>query len=156
MQWFSRWSYFNCIQSQTLNILSGFPKPHFSHAVLFTYLVVSAGKGFIHAWLNYIPGYMCNMFSTMSYLLFVSRIYNIKNGKQKKCYSGSVGSEGVLIRVELDPSGAYVATSCDKSVSIYDFFSGECVASMSGHSEIITAVKFTNDLKHLISVSGDG
>ena len=85
------------------------------------------------------------------------RIYNTRNGKQKKCYSGSVGSEGTLIRLELDPSGYYVGTSCsDKNLSIYDFFSGECVASMSGHSEISTGIKFLNDFKHLISVSVDG
>ncbi|ELU17931.1 hypothetical protein CAPTEDRAFT_22608, partial [Capitella teleta] len=84
------------------------------------------------------------------------RIYNVKNGKQKKCYPASVASDGVLLRVELDPSGSYVATSCDKCVSIYNFFSGECVASMMGHSEVITAIKFTNDLRHVITASGDG
>jgi WD40 repeat protein len=80
----------------------------------------------------------------------------VKNGKQKKCYNGSVASEGVLLRAELDPSGTYVATSCDKCISIYNFFTGECVASMLGHSEVITALKFTNDFRHIITVSGDG
>jgi len=85
------------------------------------------------------------------------RIYNTRNGKQKKCYSGSVGTDGTLIGVELDPSGHYAATRCsDKNLSVYDFFSGECVASMSGHSEISTGVKFLNDLKHLVTVSVDG
>lgn len=84
------------------------------------------------------------------------RIYNIKNGKQKKCYNASTSSDGVLIRVELDPSGTFVATSCDKCVSVYNFFTGECVASMVGHSETITSLKFTNDFRHLISASGDG
>ena len=79
------------------------------------------------------------------------------NGKQRKCYNGSVGSEGTLLRLELDPSGRYVATSSsDKSLSIHDFFSGECVASMFGHSEISTGIRFLDDLKHVVSVSGDG
>ncbi|KAF3702668.1 Mitogen-activated protein kinase-binding protein 1 [Channa argus] len=59
-------------------------------------------------------------------------------------------------QVQIDPSGQYVATSCsDKNISIVDFYTGECVATMFGHSEIVTGMKFTNDCKHLISVSGD-
>ena len=79
----------------------------------------------------------------------------MKNGKQKTCYSGSVGSEGTLLRTEL--SGGLIATSCsDKNICILDFFTGELLANMFGHSEVVTAVKFSNDLRHLISVSGDG
>ncbi|XP_012682239.2 mitogen-activated protein kinase-binding protein 1 isoform X2 [Clupea harengus] len=84
------------------------------------------------------------------------RIFNISNGKQKKLYKGSQGEDGTLIKVQTDPSGLYVATSCsDKNISIFDFYSGECVATMFGHSEIVTGMKFTNDCKHFISVSGD-
>ncbi|XP_067223200.1 mitogen-activated protein kinase-binding protein 1 isoform X3 [Chanodichthys erythropterus] len=84
------------------------------------------------------------------------RIFNICNGKQKKVYKGSQGEDGTLIKVQTDPSGLYVATSCsDKNISIFDFYTGECVATMFGHSEIVTGMKFTNDCKHLISVSGD-
>ncbi|KAJ8353572.1 hypothetical protein SKAU_G00211390 [Synaphobranchus kaupii] len=84
------------------------------------------------------------------------RIFNISNGKQKKLYKGSQGEDGTLVKVQTDPSGLYVATSCsDKNLSIFDFYSGECVATMFGHSEIVTGMKFTNDCKHLISVSGD-
>ncbi|KAL6095585.1 mapkbp1 [Pungitius sinensis] len=84
------------------------------------------------------------------------RIFNISSGKQKKIYKGSLSEDGSLLRVQLDPSGQYVATSCsDKNISIFDFHTGECVATMDGHSEIVTGMKFTNDCKHLISVSGD-
>ncbi|XP_050989162.1 mitogen-activated protein kinase-binding protein 1 isoform X4 [Labeo rohita] len=84
------------------------------------------------------------------------RIFNICNGKQKKVYKGSQGEDGTLIKVQTDPSGLYVATSCsDKNISIFDFYTGECVATMFGHSEVVTGLKFTNDCKHLISVSGD-
>uniref|UniRef100_A0A803KD01 MABP1/WDR62 second WD40 domain-containing protein n=1 Tax=Xenopus tropicalis TaxID=8364 RepID=A0A803KD01_XENTR len=84
------------------------------------------------------------------------RIFNISSGKQKKLYKGSQSEDGTLIKVQTDPSGLYIATSCsDKNLSIFDFYSGECVATMFGHSEIVTGMKFTNDCKHLISVSGD-
>lgn len=90
-------------------------------------------------------------------LLPAPRIYNTRTGKQKKCYSGSSGTEGTLLRVELDPSGRYAATSCsDKNLSVYDFFAGELVASMFGHSEISPGIKFLNDFKHIISISVDG
>uniref|UniRef100_UPI003AAF42A3 mitogen-activated protein kinase-binding protein 1-like n=1 Tax=Centroberyx gerrardi TaxID=166262 RepID=UPI003AAF42A3 len=84
------------------------------------------------------------------------RIFNISSGKQKKLYKGSLSEDGSLLRVQTDPSGQYVATSCsDKNINILDFYTGECVATMFGHSEIVTGMKFTNDCKHLISVSGD-
>ncbi|XP_077991093.1 uncharacterized protein LOC144445426 [Glandiceps talaboti] len=85
------------------------------------------------------------------------RIYNIRSGKQKKAYKGSLSDDGTLIRVEVDPSGVYAATSCsDKTLSVYDFYAGECVATMFGHSELVTGLKFSPDLKHVVSVSGDG
>lgn len=34
---------------------------------------------------------------------------------------------------------------------IYDFYSGECLAKMAGHSELVTGVKFTRDCKRIIS-----
>ncbi|XP_028253713.1 mitogen-activated protein kinase-binding protein 1-like [Parambassis ranga] len=84
------------------------------------------------------------------------RIFNISSGKQKKVYKGSLSEDGILLRVQIDPSGQYVATSSsDKNISIFDFYTGECVATMFGHSEIVTGMKFTNDCKHLITVSGD-
>lgn len=84
------------------------------------------------------------------------RLFNIGTGKQKKLYKGSQGEDGTLIKVQSDPSGLYLATSCsDKNLSVFDFYSGECVATMFGHSEIVTGMKFTNDCKHMISVSGD-
>lgn len=85
------------------------------------------------------------------------RLYNIQTTKEKKCYRGSAGDEGVLLRIHLDPSGSFAATSCtDKNVCILDFNSGELLATMHGHSEVITGVKFANDLKHIITVSADG
>ncbi|XP_077174573.1 WD repeat-containing protein 62 isoform X2 [Paroedura picta] len=84
------------------------------------------------------------------------RVYNTASGKQKCCYKGSQGDEGSLLKVQLDPSGTFLATSCsDKSISVIDFHSGDCIAKMFGHSEVVTGMKFTYDCKHLITVSGD-
>uniref|UniRef100_A0A8P4G175 Mitogen-activated protein kinase binding protein 1 n=1 Tax=Dicentrarchus labrax TaxID=13489 RepID=A0A8P4G175_DICLA len=84
------------------------------------------------------------------------RYHTHLNGKQKKLYKGSQGEDGTLIKVQIDPSGLYIAASCsDKNISIFDFYSGECVATMFGHSEIVTGVRFSSDCRHLITVSGD-
>ena len=49
----------------------------------------------------------------------------------------------------------YAATSCtDKTLAIYEYETGELAANMFGHSELVTGLKFTNDCKHLVSVSG--
>ncbi|KAM9259194.1 WD repeat-containing protein 62 [Morus bassanus] len=84
------------------------------------------------------------------------RVYSTASGKQKCCYKGSQGDDGYLLKVQLDPSGTFLATSCsDKSIALINFHSGECVAKMFGHSEIVTGMRFTYDCKHLITVSGD-
>lgn len=42
----------------------------------------------------------------------------------------------------MDPSGTFLATSCsDKSISLIDFYSGECVAKMFGHSGMCLAIQ---------------
>ncbi|XP_062567401.1 mitogen-activated protein kinase-binding protein 1-like [Saccostrea cucullata] len=85
------------------------------------------------------------------------RIYNIKTAKQKQCYKGAVGDNGVLLKLQLDPSGQYAVTSCtDKSLCLLDFKTGDPLATMFGHSELATGVKFMPDLKRLVSVSSDG
>ena len=55
----------------------------------------------------------------------------------------------------LDQSGLYAATSCtDKTLAIYEYETGELAATMFGHSELVTGLKFTTDCKYLVSVSG--
>ncbi|CAM9133795.1 unnamed protein product, partial [Bubo scandiacus] len=84
------------------------------------------------------------------------RVYSTASGKQNCCYKGSQGNNGSLLKVQLDPSGTFLATSCsDKTIALIDFRSGERVATMFGHSEIVTGMRFTYDCKHLITVSGD-
>nr|XP_046246031.1 WD repeat-containing protein 62 isoform X3 [Scatophagus argus] len=84
------------------------------------------------------------------------RVYNVETGKLKKCLRGSSSDEGALLKVQMDPSGSFFATSCsDKNISIFDYESGECVAALFGHSEIVTCMRFSQDCRHLITVSGD-
>ncbi|XP_051521236.1 mitogen-activated protein kinase-binding protein 1-like isoform X2 [Myxocyprinus asiaticus] len=84
------------------------------------------------------------------------RVYNVRSGKMKKCFKGSLNDDGTLLKVQLDPSGIFLATSCsDKNICIFDYESGECVATLFGHSEIVTGMKFSQDCRHLITVSGD-
>ncbi|KAK2846492.1 hypothetical protein Q5P01_009491 [Channa striata] len=84
------------------------------------------------------------------------RVYNVETGKLKKCLKGSSSDEGALLKVHMDPSGSFFATSCsDKNISIFDYESGECVATLSGHSEIVTGMRFSRDCRHLITVAGD-
>ncbi|XP_041659122.1 WD repeat-containing protein 62 isoform X2 [Cheilinus undulatus] len=84
------------------------------------------------------------------------RVYNVETGKLKKCLKGSSSDEGALLKVEMDPTGSFFATSCsDKNISIFDYESGECVATLFGHSEIVTSMRFSQDCRHLITVSGD-
>ncbi|XP_018421055.1 PREDICTED: WD repeat-containing protein 62-like [Nanorana parkeri] len=83
------------------------------------------------------------------------RFYNVTSGKQEKTVKSSQ-SAGALLKVQMDPSGRFFATSCsNKSISLFDLQTGECVAMMYGHSDIVTDMKFTYDCKRLITVSGD-
>ncbi|XP_029026179.1 WD repeat-containing protein 62-like isoform X2 [Betta splendens] len=84
------------------------------------------------------------------------RVYNTETGKIKKCLKGSSSDEGALLKVQMDPSGSFYATSCsDKNITIFDYHTGECVATLFGHSEIVTSMRFSQDCRHLITVSAD-
>eukprot|EP00066_Takifugu_rubripes_P026554 XP_011615820.1 PREDICTED: WD repeat-containing protein 62-like isoform X3 [Takifugu rubripes] len=84
------------------------------------------------------------------------RVYDVETGKMKKCVKGSSGDEGAVIKIQMDPSGSFFATSCsDKNISIFDYESGECISTLFGHSEIATCLRFSQDCRNLITVSGD-
>ncbi|KAM4019570.1 WD repeat-containing protein 62-like [Anomaloglossus baeobatrachus] len=83
------------------------------------------------------------------------RLYNISSGKQEKALKSSP-SGGAVLKVQMDPSGRFFATSCsNKNISIFDLQTGECVAVVYGHSDIVTDMKFSRDCRRLITVSGD-
>ncbi|XP_045508507.1 mitogen-activated protein kinase-binding protein 1 isoform X2 [Colias croceus] len=85
------------------------------------------------------------------------RVYSAAHGRHTKTFRGTTAEDGTLIKVALDSSGIYLATSStDKILSVYDYYSGECMATMYGHSEIVTGLRFTPDCQHVVSASGDG
>ncbi|CDW52681.1 WD40 domain containing protein [Trichuris trichiura] len=84
------------------------------------------------------------------------RVYTLSDGKQKACIKGSLAEDGTVIKVELDPSGSFIATSSsDKNVYVFDVYNGNCVAVLGGHGELVTGIKFLYDCRHLVTVSGD-
>ncbi|KAL1253578.1 hypothetical protein QQF64_015807, partial [Cirrhinus molitorella] len=84
------------------------------------------------------------------------RVINISSGKQKRSFRGSQTEDGGLLKVQIDPSGLFVASSCsDKNISLIDFQTGESLATVFGHSEIITALRFSSDCRRLFSSSAD-
>ncbi|XP_063680293.1 mitogen-activated protein kinase-binding protein 1-like isoform X3 [Bolinopsis microptera] len=86
------------------------------------------------------------------------RTYDLSSGKLLNSFkSGSSEDGGMITNVALDPSSTYLAAAGnDKSIFVHDLQSGDRLASLHGHSEMITGLKFTNDCKRLISISGDG
>ncbi|XP_016372852.1 mitogen-activated protein kinase-binding protein 1-like isoform X3 [Sinocyclocheilus rhinocerous] len=84
------------------------------------------------------------------------RVINISSGKQKRSFSGSQTEDGSLLKVQIDPSGLFVASSCsDKNINLIDFQTGESLATVFGHSENITALRFSSDCRRLLSSSAD-
>lgn len=78
----------------------------------------------------------------------------------------------------MDPSGSFFATSCsNKNIEVFDYETGECVASLFGHSgeppsrqddvirarrsavavsaEAVTCLRFSWDCTRLVSASAD-
>lgn len=101
-------------------------------------------------------------------------MYGVSTGKKHTVLKVPTSDDGSIIRVALDPSGLYAASSVgDKSVLIFDIYTGECIAKISGHSgqekggktekitfffffaEVVTQLTFSSDCKHLYTVSGD-
>jgi WD40 repeat protein len=101
-------------------------------------------------------------------------IWNLMSGKHVRAYKPTVRQSisntrliasklstqnitGELYKADTDPSSTFVATcSFDKRVRVFDFFSGEAIDEVGGHSELVTAVRFSPDGEWLISVGGDG
>lgn len=54
----------------------------------------------------------------------------------------------------MDPSCSFLVCSySNRSICIYDLFTGEIVARAAGHGEVVTGLIFVPDCKHIISVS---
>lgn len=87
-------------------------------------------------------------------------IWNVITGKHVRMYrppSHKLSNIHEYYKNDIDPSGMFVACSAfDKSINLFDFFSGELLYQVMAHSELVTNVKFSMDGKQLISVGGDG
>ncbi|TKR86781.1 hypothetical protein L596_011300 [Steinernema carpocapsae] len=84
------------------------------------------------------------------------RTYNT-HGKLTNTVKGTLCEDGVLTKLSLDPSGTFAAAVCsDRFVYLVNSSNGECAAVLSGFSEPVTALSFTNDCRRLIAVSYSG
>ncbi|XP_052871069.1 LOW QUALITY PROTEIN: WD repeat-containing protein 62-like, partial [Anopheles cruzii] len=84
-------------------------------------------------------------------------VYSTRNAKPTKAFKGSQSDEGGLIKVGLDLSGVYFATSCtDKTPSLYDYYANERMAQIYGRGEPVTRRNHTDNCKYLIAACGDG
>jgi mitogen-activated protein kinase binding protein 1 len=83
-------------------------------------------------------------------------IWNVQTGKHMRAYkSDLITSE--LYKCDIDPSGSYVsACAFDKSIHLLDFFSGDVIGQVTGHSELITGIRFSPDGRYLVTIGGDG
>jgi len=89
--------------------------------------------------------------------IYLFRAYNLQDGKRVRTCKGTIGDDtGYLIKIDIDTSGRYLATSCsNKCVYIWDTITSECIASLCGHGEIVTDLKFSQDGHYLYTISGD-
>ncbi|TPX69656.1 hypothetical protein SpCBS45565_g02306 [Spizellomyces sp. 'palustris'] len=130
--------------------------------------VADHGNGFqsYHKALSRSTIYDLDIDATSKYLATVSQdrrinVYSVNTGKSVRSYRpefDDTSADSGFTKLSLDQSGAYAATSAsDKTIRIFDFYSGDCLGRVaSGHSELVTGVKFTLDCKHLISTGADG
>ncbi|CAL5335071.1 unnamed protein product [Camellia sinensis] len=83
-------------------------------------------------------------------------IFNIATGKLIRSFKQE-GESGDLVKVIMDPSCSFLVCSySNRSICMYDFFTGEIVARAEGHGEVITGIIFLPDCEHIVSVAGDG
>ena len=81
----------------------------------------------------------------------------MQDGKRLRTCKGSMNDDtGYLIKIDIDGEGRFLATSCsNKCVYIWDINTSECLATLSGHGEIVTDLKFSCNGSHLYTISGD-
>ena len=85
------------------------------------------------------------------------RVFGLQTPLKQTTFKGSESKQGCLVGIALDPTNHYAVTSCsDKSMTLVNFDTEECVATLGGHSSQATGMAFLNDGKHLITVSEDG
>ncbi|XP_057489788.1 uncharacterized protein LOC130775686, partial [Actinidia eriantha] len=82
--------------------------------------------------------------------------FNTATGKLIRSFKHD-GDFGDPVKVNVDPSCSFLVCSySNRSICMYDFFTGEIVARAVGHGEVINGIIFLPDCKHIVSVAGDG
>ncbi|KAI0987068.1 hypothetical protein GJ496_008060, partial [Pomphorhynchus laevis] len=84
------------------------------------------------------------------------RIYNISDGKRIRSFRGTMSEEGSIVNIAIDTSGSLLACSCsDKIVYLWNLDSTESLATLTGHSEVVTSIKFVNSSSHMYTAGAD-
>ncbi|TPX35368.1 hypothetical protein SmJEL517_g02222 [Synchytrium microbalum] len=89
-------------------------------------------------------------------------VFSIETGKPVRMYKPDLVNDppsdsGGFIKVAMSPTGSFaVVAGTDRVLRVFDLATGIVVARGTGHSELITSVKFALDGTRIISTSGDG
>lgn len=85
------------------------------------------------------------------------RVYNTEDGKRIQTWKDPTNDNtGSLIKIDIDASGRYLATSCsNKCVYLWDMKKPEYIASLRGHAQVVTDLKFSHDARRLYTIAGD-
>jgi len=93
------------------------------------------------------------------------RVWDLATGKTVRFIRGEAGQgdTGKIYAMALSPDGKWLAAAgwlsgpieFTRAVRLYDFASGNLVAVLKGHGDVVHALAFSPDSKYLISGSGD-
>eukprot|EP00108_Taenia_solium_P006289 TsM_000193500 transcript=TsM_000193500 gene=TsM_000193500 len=84
------------------------------------------------------------------------RFYQITKARQLFHYRASTCEDGSPVCCAADPTSTLIATAgSDKQINLFHLFTGELVATLYGHADIVMSLIFLPDLRHLVSVSYD-
>ncbi|BFZ23498.1 hypothetical protein BsWGS_26537 [Bradybaena similaris] len=85
------------------------------------------------------------------------RVYSIISSVENTTYRGCPSHGGQLVKIEVDPSGQYLLTACsNRTINLLQFNTGNILNTFYGHAESITGIKFSHNMKHIISSAIDG
>eukprot|EP00873_Tetraselmis_striata_P000650 jgi/Tetstr1/420914/TSEL_011976.t1 len=108
------------------------------------------------------PLYDMQLETTEKYLVATGedkklKVFGVENAKPVKSFSLPAGAAGEAVRIQVDPAGITLAAShSDRSVRLYDFYTGEVLGRAAGHGDVVTGMFITPDCSRLVSVAGDG